>query len=84
MNRCAPESGDFREYGELVIEPGWPAVLYFNVFYDEQASFGFCELSLAYTKMAQPFGAGTLEVSKIVGVINHAARVSILIIYANT
>jgi len=46
------ETCDFGVDAELIIEPGRPAVLYFNVFYDEQASFGLCEQGLVYAKAA--------------------------------
>src|SRR5690606_8729190 len=52
LDRGALHASDVRVTDELVIELCRPAVLYFNAFYDEQASFGFCELRLVHTETA--------------------------------
>ncbi len=68
---------------DQVIEPGRLAILYFNVLDNKQSSRLFSILKLLYTQVSEPFGTATLEELQVIGIVNNAARIGILVIYAN-
>src|SRR5690606_1529478 len=82
-DRCATPMFDVGMNGELVIQPCRPAILYFNVSNDKQASFGCGERSLVDPKCALPFCAGAFKVLEVIRVVHDATRIGILVIYAN-